>query len=541
MPNLQVRGLGKVGVVTDMTPMEAPLEAWSSARNLRFATDAATRASVFKPFVISPSFAASDPLLVVDDSLRSSTKSISTLRKDGTITRVREGAVSDVSPAPPIAEIIGNPTTTTIGSVVYVNAPNSAPISFAFGESVYTSIPNWDAGTTCRSFRKYRDFAIALNVTKATTEFPNMIKWSDAIQAGTRPLWDTAAANSLAGENVLNDSTGYIVDGMELGGFFMVYGTKEVWRMSYIGEPLVFSFDKVFNDVRIMTQNCVAETGSKHFLFCEDDILVTDGITAESVCGGKVRSRIFSALDYASRDQCRVVHNTARGEILFCYPTLHSDAAWAPSGIGCNEAAVFNYIRGTWSFVDLPNVTSGVEATHPVGAQAAASAWEGLANWSDVKSPWTFAQASPMSLIVSSASGGPLNKQGSIYFYDDAFGGRIGNAADPELHWEAWGELRLRDFDTLGLPLNTLKLVSEISPQVLVYDQAQSVGITIVGDMTLSTNYAWPEPTQFNPDTQVKLNCHETGRYISIRYTIPAGGSAELVGFDLNLTKIAGR
>lgn len=539
MPNLPIRGLGKVGVITDALPHDLPESAWSNARNVRFDNESVVRSSVFKPFILQQDFTTADPILVVDDSLRSANKSVTTLKSDGTITRVTEGFIHDVTPTETMAVITRNATACIAGSVSYINTPNNPPLSYANGETKYSIIPHWDADDRCESLRKYRDFLIALNVTKTTTEYPNMVKWSDAIMAGTRPKWDVTLENGLAGENVLNDSTGYIVDGLELGGSFMIYGSREAWRMDYIGGDFVFSFQKVFNDFSIMTQNCVVEVANRHFVFCEDDIVMTDGITRESICEGKVRRKIFTSLDYANRTQCRVILNSAKSEILFCYPSLGSDAQWSPNHVGCNEAAVFNYVNGTWTFIDLPNVTSGVEATHPVGSTEDAKTWAGLVTWDQLKFNWTFTTASPATLILASAAGEV--KTGNVYFYDDDAEGWVANEADPDTYWPAWAEIRMADFDALGLPLSSTKLLRQIVPQVTTNDDTQSVYFTFAADMSNVTESAWKPPVRFNPYEQYKLDCRLIGRYLSLRYEIPAGAAATLSGFDLDIVKIAGR
>ena len=539
MPNLPLRGLGTIGVITDVSAYDLPENAWTAARNIRFQDEAVTRSPIFKPFNTAQDF-TSPPILVVDDSLRSTTKVITTLRANGTLTRLSEGLVSNASPSPVIDAPIGNPTHVIAGGVSYINTPNNVPIAYAFGETVYSRIPNWVSTDRCESLRKFKDFLIAINVTKASNSFPNMVKWSDAIQAGTRPRWDPALEDGLAGENTLNDSTGFLVDGMELGSYFMVYGSKEVWRMVYIGGDFVFSSEKVFSDFSIMTQNCVLESNAKHYVFCEDDIVVTDGITKESICDKRVKTHIFGSLDYSKRDRCRVIANTAHGEILFCYPSSSSSAAIEAGDYGCNEAAVFNTTNNTWTFIDLPNVTSGAEAGHPTGSISSAKTWAGLATWNSLKINWNFTTASPMTLILS-AENGQSGKKGNVYFYDEDMGGRIDNPADDDVFWPAWCEKRLTDFDSIGLALTDLKLLDEFVPQVTTQDSGQFVNFQFSGDMNNRFESNWKPPQVFNPNTSYKLNPRITGRYISIRMEIPKGVSAKMSGCDLKLSKIASR
>ncbi len=542
MPNLPIRGLGSVGVVTDVLPYDLPNSAWSYARNLRFDGDSVYRSSVFKPFVLAQTFSASAyPVAVIDDTLSDTVKSITTLKSDGKLSRVSEGAITDVSPSPALAALNGNATTTTVGQVSYVNTPGNVPISFANGEVRYSAIPNWTSTDRCVSLRSFRDFLIALNVTKDSASYPNMVKWSDAVEVGTRPSWDVSDTEKLAGENVINNSSGMLVDGMALGNAFLIYGTREAFRMDYVGAPYVFTFEKVFDDFRIMTQNCIASVGTKHYVFREDDIVVTDGVTWESICDSKVRRHIFDNIDFTYRDQCRVIHNSFKSEIMFCYSSLSSDVAVPGAAVGCNEAAVFNYANNTWSFIDLPNVTCGVSAMHPVGSTDVAKTWDGLVTWDKIKFNWSFTEASPTTLIFGCYYAGTSDLPPNVYFYDDDIGGRIGNATDKTTYWMAWGELSLEDFDAAGFALCSSKMLRQVTPQLMTGGEDQPVNFYVSPDMLGTLATEWGAPIVFNPFHGYKFNCRCQGRYISIRFEIPAGNYAKFSGMDLDIIKIADR
>lgn len=541
MPNLPVRGVGTIGVITDVSPTDLPISSWSNARNVRFQGDAVTRSSVFKPFLIQPDFSTSKPILVIDDTLRSSTKYITTLLKNGTLTRISNGVVSDVSPTTPfITTSNANATTTTVGSVIYINNEFNVPISYTEGEGRYSQIPNWNPNDRCKSLRSYKDFLIALNISNINTEYPNMIKWSNAVQVGQRPDWNVADEASLAGENVLNVSTGKIVDGYELGNSFIIYGTNEVFLMSYVGEPFIFDFRKLFNNFSIMTQNCVYEIQSRHYVFCEDDIVVTDGSSYQSICNGKVKQTIFSRIDYSKRNNCRVFHNSVKRELIFAYPSFAQECAWVSSETGCNEAAVYNYANETWSFIDLPNVSTAVEAMQPVGSMEESKTWAGMvSSWSNQINNWSFTTESPSTLIMSQA--GNENYPAKLVFFDDAVNGRIGNSLDEETYWPAWCEMMLYDFDEQGIALSDRKWIKTIIPQVFTEINEQSVSFQIKGDLLVTDTSNWPAPIMFNPHKDYKIDTRIEGRYISLRYNIPAQVSARLNGFDIDVTRISGR
>lgn len=538
MPNLPVRGLGNIGVISDVSPYDLPLGAWSDARNVRFTPAGVTRSPVFKPFVLKQDF-KSPPVHVVDDSLRLNSKSISTIRQDGTITRISSGVVSDASPQTALGPLTENLTGTLAGSVSYINTGTTEPISIATGEAQYSKIPNWTSGDRCVALRGFRDFLIALNVTKTGLSYPNMVKWSDAITAGVRPRWDVSLEDGLAGENVLNESTGYIVDGRELAGSFLIYGSKEVFRMDYVGEPFVFSFTKLFGDVRVMTQNCVVEVNSKHFVFCDNDIIVTDGVSKESICANKIRDRVFSNILQDGRSRCRVIHNPINSEVIFAYPS--AVGSWSSGDLGCNEAAVYNYDNETWSFIDLPNVTSGYVTETPEGSLGVALSWEGLAQWSDLKSPWNTNHTLSSCLIMTSAGDSDSGLGSNVFFYDHHTQGSISNDVEPLTLQPAFAEMHINDFDEVGFPLLSTKLIRTLTPQVEIPDSLGEVYFYLEG--TKGTKGTNPSNAHlaFSPYEQDKLNSRVNGRYITFRFEIPKGIDVSLSGFDLDIVQVAGR
>ena len=541
MPNLPVRGLGSAGVITDVSPYDLPIGAWSNSRNVRFEGDAVTRASVFKPFILSQDFTASPPIYVVDDTLRGTSKSISTLRANGTITRVADGVISDVSPSPALSTTTENVTGTTIGSVSYINNAIDPPVSYTNSETRYSTIPHWPTGYRCKSLRSYGDFLIAINLSNTIGNFPNSIRWSDAVQVGTRPKWALGEENSLAGDNVLNGSSGFLIDGFELGSMFVIYGSHEVFAMNYVGAPFIFEFRKLFSNFSIMTQNCVVEVNSMHFVFCEDDIVNTDGGSYQSICNARTRKAIFSRIDYSKRENCRVIHNSLKSEILFCYASNAGEAAWLPNELGCNEAAVYNYANDTWSFIDLPNVICGTEVMHPIGAVEEASTWEGIAiAWDESNDSWSFTTASPMTLVLAT-KGDDNTVPGKLYFYDDAQGGRIGNAADTNVFWQAWSEMTLHDFDSLGISITSAKLVKSFAPQVITENENQYVTYYIKAEPLNTSVTNWTDPFTYNPYFSHIIDTRISGRYISLRYEIPEQTVAKFSGFDIDVMKISGR
>ena len=81
-------------------------------------------------------------------------------------------------------------------------------------------------------------------------------------------------------------------------------------------------------------------------------------MSKQSICDERVKNFIFTGLNQSAKDVCFVQHNPTLNEVMFCYKSGDELVAF-PNAERCNRAAVYNYRKNTWSFMDLPNVSSG--------------------------------------------------------------------------------------------------------------------------------------------------------------------------------------
>jgi hypothetical protein len=116
------------------------------------------------------------------------------------------GHVNNVDPRPY--------TGCTLSSCTYVNRPDAVPRYLLPAGTAFANIPAWNANWRAAALRSYKSFLIALNVTKAGVNFPNLVKWSDAAANNVAPTtWDELDTTHLAGENSLSQARTPIVDG----------------------------------------------------------------------------------------------------------------------------------------------------------------------------------------------------------------------------------------------------------------------------------------------------------------------------------------
>ena len=121
------------------------------------------------------------------------------------------------------------------------------------------------------------------------------VRFSDIALANNAPSsWDATDATKSAGFNDLAQMNTPIIDGATLGSNFLIYSSDQVWLMEYVGGTFIFNFRKLFSDVGVVNQNCIVEVQGRHYVFDQDDIYMTDGVSTQSICDGRVKDYIFS-------------------------------------------------------------------------------------------------------------------------------------------------------------------------------------------------------------------------------------------------------
>lgn len=542
MPLIPIRGVGELGVVADINPQDLPWKAWNDARNVRFSEGKLSRYSFFKRLDTAYDYGTRTPVGILEAGSPGEDGYAVTVFNDGSMEQRFNGVSTSVTPTGTLSLNQNQITTCKLGGITFVNRPGDRPIFRANpAAGAFAAIPGWLATDTAGSLRAYKDYLIALDVSKGLTRFPTMVKWSDATQAGAPPSnWDVALASSNAGETVLNDATGVLIDGLPLGDSFIIYGSDQTFRMDFIGGQFIFRFLKIFDDQGMMAPNCAVEVDGQHYVFGRSDIFTHDGVAKQSISNGLVQRRVFREIDVSRRERCFVYHDRLQGEIGFAYPTTDETAPWPSlATFGCNRAAVFNYRAKTWTFVDLPALVGWTELSLTSTVN-----WTNTTDeaWNSSGASWSaFVGQSPRTLLFAGAGNTLINKRGQPYFLDEGADGRLSNPIDFDVDWEAWAEATYKDVDDLGADIYGRKLIRRVVPQFRVTSPSESVRLRVGSSPTLTAAIAWDRERVLFPWVDSKYDTRINGRYLSMRVTIPEGVDAELGGYDLDLLRISGR
>jgi hypothetical protein len=215
-------------------------------------------------------------------------------------------------------------------------------------------LPDWPAATTAKVLRSYKGYLIALGPVKSGSYYPRMVKWSDVAEPGYLPgSWDESDPTKDAGEVILSEGTDGIVDCKPLGDANILYTENSTWSQSLTGTDAIFAFSKIFEMSGMLAQDCVQALRGKHFVVTQEDIVVHNGTTMESVAERRVRDWFFRNLDSSAYNITFTLLDRRNREIWICFPS---------SGGVCDLALIWNWHFNTWTTRDLPGIRAGASS-----------------------------------------------------------------------------------------------------------------------------------------------------------------------------------
>lgn len=360
MPIVRVTNTGAIGVNQDLSSHELPPNAWSDARNVRFLDGMALQFPGHGEVYAGPPITAYHVVPVNVGAQRhwlyagaAKVYNVSSASGSPVHTNLtKQVAAVDVD----YAAAPNQWTSTSLSGIPVLNPGNTTSVPQMWDLNVanrLTDLTNWPAGVYCKALRAYKNQLVALNVTKAGVNYPFMVKWSHPAAPGAVPSsWDETDPTLDAGEVDIAEGGDPIIDGLSLGGTFVIYKEQSTWRMDYTGGPFVQQFTKVGGVSGAMNRNCIVEVEiggvPSHVVLTGSDLVVHNGQTATSVLDAQLRRSLFGQIDGDRFDRCFLFKNPFLNEVFVCFPEGGETVA--------TLALVWNYLNGTCSFRQIPNL-----------------------------------------------------------------------------------------------------------------------------------------------------------------------------------------
>lgn len=335
---------GKVGVIQDVPGYLLPIEAWTSCTNFRFKNNYAEKFKGHSEPYGTPSVAPYYLLPVQNETVQY------WVYCGLTSVYVTQGTSHhDISGATYRANADDSWHGGVLNGVPFLNNGVDAPQywSSVSPGTALSDLVNWPANTTCKILRPFKNYLIALDVTKSTGRFPQLVKWSDQADPGAAPgSWDETDPTVDAGESVLSERGGYIVDGGSLGDSFIIYREWSTWEMRYIGGRYIFSFRNIPVHHGIFARGCFTEFDGGHCVLTPTDLIIHNGASMQSIGDARMKDTLFSEIDSTNARRTYMAHHKGEYEIWICYPESGQSFA--------TKALVWNYRYDTMGFRTLP-------------------------------------------------------------------------------------------------------------------------------------------------------------------------------------------
>lgn len=339
--------LGKIGIIKDVQPQELPTNAWSDGINIRFKDGGVERMKgelqVFAtpstiPYWLQPYYQGGKRYWI-HAGLNAVYADDGTTRTTITPSTAPTGAIDD------------RWTGGVLNGILVAN--NSKDIPWYWnGTGLMLALPGWDATWRAASVRPFKNFLVALDMTKGANRFRHMVKWSDAAVPGAVPAsWDITDKTKLAGELEIAEEPSLLVDQLPLGDMNIVYKENSMYAMRATGGADIFQLQRLPGDVGALARGCMAQTPFGHVVLTHGDVIMHAGQGPQSIINGKMRKWLFQQIDSTNRNRSFVVTNPPAKEVWVCFPELGKTA--------CTLAAVWNWEEDTWSIRSLRNVTCG--------------------------------------------------------------------------------------------------------------------------------------------------------------------------------------
>lgn len=475
------------GINADAMPSELEDGVWSDGRNVRFRGGFAERVKgitqVFSstsvvPYALFPYQTQSTRFLV---------------HLGLTAAYVDDGSSrTDITGTAPTATADNKWTGGTIGGVFVCNSQADVPMYWGGNTANnLASLTGWTANHRCKSIRPFGNQLIALNITKNTTEYPSLVKWSHVADPGAIPTsWDETDATKDAGEQDLAETSDKLVDGLQLNNSFIAYKEQSMYEITRTFDARIFAFRRLPGDVGLISQNCVIDTPVGHVLLTSDrDIVVHQGQGTRSIIDGKLKKWLQRTIDSTYYARSFVTTNPKYSEVWVCFPEQGQST--------CTLAIIWNWREDKLSIRTLPNLTHGAVALVNTSTTETWDADSGA--WDDDVTTWDEVEYG-------------LGEQRLFVCKDSKIGIVDSGGQDFGTNIDAYLE---RTGIHLGAP-ERLKLMRAVYPR---FSASSGVSLTVQTGSAMTADNApnYKPDVTFTAGTSQKVDSFSNGRFLAFR------------------------
>lgn len=188
--------------------------------------------------------------------------------------------------------------------------------------------------------REFAVFAYTIDATNGT--LTNGVRWS-AINDPTDYVASVSTqsdSQQVYGEGELGEITGFV--GGERGTVFFEGG---VFLMTYVGAPVIFSFDQIVFGTGCVAPGSIANYGEKIFYLGPDGFYMLNGAQVTPIGNNKVDKWFYSDFDQSNSHLANAVIDPINTLYILAYPGSGNNGQ-------CNRLIMYNWARGKWAYAE---------------------------------------------------------------------------------------------------------------------------------------------------------------------------------------------
>lgn len=208
---------------------------------------------------------------------------------------------------------------------------------------------NLTAAPKARHIAVIKDFVVLGNVSDSAANVQR-VRWSGINNSS---LW-SADATTLADFQDLPGEGGW-VQKVVSGEQGYIFQERAIWRMTFVGSPLIFQFDKIHDAIGAYAAQGVANYENLIYFLAQDGFKVFDGSNITPIGEGKVDATFLADLDVNYLYNVRAVVFAQLKCVFWQYPGIGNNSGRA------NHIMVYSWAYNRWARIDLPGALANVD------------------------------------------------------------------------------------------------------------------------------------------------------------------------------------
>ena len=219
---------------------------------------------------------------------------------------------------------------TQFGSSILAANGNSELQAYVTGVS--TTFSSIAGSPQAKYLAVVRDFV----VTGFQSAHPFRVQWSGINNATT---W---TFNQVTQSDFQDIPDAGVVQGITGGEYGLVFLEKSIYRMSYVGTPVIFQFDEIIKGMGCFEPNSIVQYRNIVFFLSDDGFYMCDGQTVKPIGSEKVDRFFLENFNSSYGFKMSVTVDPEKSVVIWAYPSVQR-----PGDV--DSLIIYNFDTNRWS------------------------------------------------------------------------------------------------------------------------------------------------------------------------------------------------